>query len=45
MENKGPDVEYISGSEILDNHSVNLISSLMTGLLLPHIAAKTWMLF
>ncbi|XP_059161674.1 transmembrane protein 19-like [Physella acuta] len=44
VDNKSPDVEYIAGREILDNHSVNLISSLMTGLLLPHIAAKTWAL-
>lgn len=36
------DVKYISGLRILDNHSVNLISSIVMGVLMPIIALKTW---
>jgi uncharacterized protein (TIGR00297 family) len=33
----GPDIKHISGSCLLDNHSVNLVSTILTGLLLPSI--------
>ncbi|CAL1548691.1 unnamed protein product [Lymnaea stagnalis] len=45
VEYKGPDIEHISGWEFLDNHSVNLLSSTLTGLIIPCLAAKTWNLF
>ncbi|KAH9524647.1 Transmembrane protein 19 [Bulinus truncatus] len=45
VEYKGLDIEDISGVEILNNHSVNLLSSLMTGIIIPCIAAKTWLIF
>ncbi|BFY97413.1 hypothetical protein BsWGS_00453 [Bradybaena similaris] len=45
VEYKGPDIEHISGRELLDNHSVNLLSSLVTGLVIPYIAAQTWFFF
>lgn len=35
-------VRYISGLRIVDNHSVNLISSIMTGVCMPLIAIKYW---
>ena len=34
----GEGIEPISGSMVLDNHSVNLLSSIITGLALPHVA-------
>ncbi|KAK7009700.1 transmembrane protein 19 [Biomphalaria glabrata] len=45
VEYKGPDVEDISGREILNNHSVNLLSSFITGIIIPYIAANSWFLF
>jgi len=33
----GPGVVHISGRAVLDNHSVNFVSSLLTALLLPEI--------
>ncbi|XP_041367871.1 transmembrane protein 19-like [Gigantopelta aegis] len=42
VEYTGPDIEHISGVQLLDNHSVNLLSSLITGLLLPGIAYHVW---
>ncbi|XP_005105222.1 transmembrane protein 19 [Aplysia californica] len=42
VESKGPNIEHISGFEILDNHSVNLLASLLTGIIMPYIAAETW---
>lgn len=36
------DVRYISGLRILDNHSVNLISSILTGITIPMIALRCW---
>lgn len=33
----GPGVTHVSGRDILDNHTVNLISSLITALLIPFI--------
>lgn len=38
----GPGVEDISGADILDNHSVNLIASLLTSLLAPRVAFHLW---
>ena len=38
VEVKGPNVKHISGWPILDNHSVNLLSSLLTALITPFIA-------
>ena len=38
VECKGPNVKHISGSTILDNHTVNLLSSLFTALATPIIA-------
>ena len=34
----GEGIEPISGSMVLDNHSVNLLSSIITALALPHLA-------
>ncbi|XP_055592587.1 transmembrane protein 19 [Uranotaenia lowii] len=42
VERPGRDVKHISGVRILDNHSVNLISSIATGLLMPSIAMHFW---
>lgn len=38
----GPNIKHISGFCILDNHSVNLISTILTGLILPKFAASVW---
>ncbi|XP_005180698.1 transmembrane protein 19 isoform X2 [Musca domestica] len=35
-------VRHISGLRIIDNHSVNLISSIVTGVCIPVIAMKFW---
>lgn len=35
-------VRYISGLRIIDNHSVNLISSIITGVCIPTMAMKCW---
>lgn len=45
VERPGPNVRHISGVRILDNHSVNLISSIITGLLMPRIAMHFWNIF
>ena len=37
-----PGVVWISGSEILDNHSVNLVSTLMTALVTPYFGRLIW---
>lgn len=42
VEHPGPNIEFISGTELLDNHSVNLLSALLTGLLTPKIAFYLW---
>lgn len=42
VEQPGVDVVHISGRRILDNHSVNLISSVVMGLLTPKIAYLVW---
>lgn len=38
----GKDIKHISGISILDNHSVNLLSTIITGLLLPKIGLILW---
>lgn len=42
VERPGKNVQYICGARILDNHSVNLISSIIIGLLMPSIAMQFW---
>lgn len=37
-----PGVDWISGSEILDNHSVNLMSTLITALITPYFGRLIW---
>lgn len=39
---QGPDIEDISGTDFLDNHSVNLLSSLLAAVLGPKIAFRCW---
>lgn len=38
-------VKHISGTNILDNHSVNLISTIIMGLLVPIVSKSLWPLF
>lgn len=38
VEHPGKGVKHISGRQILDNHSVNLFSTVIIGLSLPGIA-------
>ncbi|XP_055693631.1 transmembrane protein 19 [Lutzomyia longipalpis] len=42
VEHPGKNVRHISGIRILDNHSVNLISSIVTGLIMPTFAIHFW---
>lgn len=42
VERPGAGIRHISGVRVLDNHSVNLISSILTGLIMPFIAFKCW---
>lgn len=42
VEKPDPNVKHISGYRLLDNHSVNLISSILTGLIMPFIALNFW---
>lgn len=42
VEKPGKNVRHISGYRILDNHSVNLISSIATGIIMPFIALNCW---
>ncbi|XP_067649311.1 transmembrane protein 19-like isoform X1 [Haliotis asinina] len=43
VEHPGPHVEHISGYAVLDNHGVNLLSSLLTGVISPYIAWHLWL--
>lgn len=45
VERPGDGVKYISGRRILDNHSVNLVSSIITALVMPSVAIKFWSFF
>ncbi|RWS10469.1 transmembrane protein 19-like protein [Dinothrombium tinctorium] len=38
VENKGEKVRYISGIRLLDNHSVNLLSGLITAIIAPYFS-------
>ncbi|XP_059622977.1 transmembrane protein 19 [Phlebotomus argentipes] len=42
VERPGKGVRHISGIRILDNHSVNLISSIATGVIMPSLAVHFW---
>lgn len=42
VEEPGVDIVHISGRRILDNHSVNLISSVIMGILTPKLAYLVW---
>ncbi|XP_063239497.1 transmembrane protein 19 isoform X2 [Bacillus rossius redtenbacheri] len=42
VEFPGKGVRHISGMTVLDNHSVNLLSSIATALLLPRVANAFW---
>lgn len=42
VEHPGLNVKHISGNRLLDNHSVNLISSILTALIMPFIALNFW---
>ncbi|XP_008204558.1 transmembrane protein 19 [Nasonia vitripennis] len=42
VERPGKGVKHISGRQILDNHSVNLLSSIIIALTLPRIANLVW---
>lgn len=42
VEHPGPGVKHISGYQVLDNHSVNLISSIVMGLVTPPVANCLW---
>lgn len=45
VERSGEGVRYITGRRILDNHSVNLVSSIITALVMPGVAIKFWHFF
>jgi hypothetical protein len=42
VEHAGKGIRHISGIQVLDNHSVNLISTILMGLLMPRIANLSW---
>lgn len=42
VERPGLDTKHISGCQIFDNHSVNLISSILTALIMPFVAFGFW---
>ncbi|XP_017080071.1 transmembrane protein 19 isoform X1 [Drosophila eugracilis] len=42
VEAPGKGVRHVSGLRILDNHSVNLISSIITGVTIPVLAQRFW---
>jgi len=42
VEHPGPSVRHICGKRILDNHSVNILSSILTGLFIPWISNMVW---
>jgi len=45
VETRGSNVEHISGIAVLDNHGVNLVSSLLTALVAPYVALGVWRRF
>jgi len=42
VQHPGPGVQHISGMPLLDNHSVNLLSSWITSLLTPRLGLFIW---
>lgn len=42
LEHPGKDVIHISGRDILDNHSVNLITNILMAIITPNIANSLW---
>ena len=42
VERPGDGVTHVSGTAILDNHAVNLLSSALTSLIMPRIALYVW---
>ncbi|KMY99381.1 uncharacterized protein Dsimw501_GD28668 [Drosophila simulans] len=42
VDTPGKGVRHVSGLRILDNHSVNLISSIVTGVTIPLLAQRFW---
>uniref|UniRef100_A0A0A9YTF6 Transmembrane protein 19 n=1 Tax=Lygus hesperus TaxID=30085 RepID=A0A0A9YTF6_LYGHE len=42
LEQPGPEVKYICGRRILDNHSVNLLSNIITAIVMPRVANLFW---
>jgi hypothetical protein len=42
VERPGKGIKHICGKHILDNHSVNLLSSIGTAVILPKIASIFW---
>lgn len=45
VEHSGHGIQYISGRALLDNHSVNLLSNLITALVSPSVAIRLWTYF
>lgn len=41
----GKNIRYICGIKLLDNHSVNLISGIITSLFMPTVALSYWSMF
>lgn len=42
VEHAGKGIHHVSGVQILDNHSVNLISTVVMGFTVPRIANLLW---
>lgn len=42
VEHAGKGIRHVSGVQILDNHSVNLLSTVVMGLMMPRVANLLW---
>lgn len=42
VEHAGKGIRHVSGVQILDNHSVNLITTVVMGLMMPRVANLLW---